>query len=109
MQKDTLNFVIGNSAGCAITARGMFVAPGRKPGPGERKLYETFIFIGELDSFYSYPHCFFLFSRYLLIEGPSQYAVTRARAEVMRILEETTMEVGLAGGEQQRYGKYSVV
>jgi ATP-dependent RNA helicase DDX46/PRP5 len=48
---------------CAITTRGTFVAPGRAPMPGERKLY-------------------------LFIEGNDELSVHRAKTEIKRILNE---------------------
>lgn len=48
----------------------MFIAAGKKPGPNERKLY-------------------------LSIEGRSELAVSGARREIQRILNEETMRVGL--------------
>lgn len=54
----------------AIISRGNYVAPGKKPGPNEKKLY-------------------------LSIEGHSDLAVSGARRELTRILNEETMRVGL--------------
>ena len=54
----------------AIISRGMYFAAGKKHGPGERKLY-------------------------LSIEGKSELAVSGARREIHRILNEETMRVGL--------------
>eukprot|EP01029_Cantina_marsupialis_P012424 TRINITY_DN273_c4_g1_i1.p1 TRINITY_DN273_c4_g1~~TRINITY_DN273_c4_g1_i1.p1 ORF type:complete len:1095 (+),score=447.13 TRINITY_DN273_c4_g1_i1:130-3414(+) len=66
-QKDTLNNVT-EWTGCAITSRGSYVAPGRRAMPGERKLY-------------------------LLIEGPTEVSVTKAKKELFRVLEEATAEI----------------
>jgi len=61
--KDAL-YQITEMTGAAITTRGNYIKPGAKISPGERKLY-------------------------LFIEGPSENAVKRARAEIKRILEDT--------------------
>jgi ATP-dependent RNA helicase DDX46/PRP5 len=67
--------------GCGVTTKGTYVLPGRKPGPGERKLY-------------------------LEVEGPTEIKVQQAKAEILRTLDEVTREVG--AGEAERYGKYTV-
>uniref|UniRef100_A0A7S2MDB2 RNA helicase n=2 Tax=Octactis speculum TaxID=3111310 RepID=A0A7S2MDB2_9STRA len=54
----------------AIISRGGYIPPGKKPKEGERKLY-------------------------LAIEGHSELAVSGARRELVRILNEETMRVGL--------------
>jgi len=64
----------------AIISRGSYVAPGKKPGPNEKKLY-------------------------LSIEGHSELAVSGARREIIRILNEETMRVGLDSNQS----RYSVV
>lgn len=112
-QRETIGS-ISEMFGAAATAKGLYVAPGRKPGAGQRKLY-------------------------LLIEGTSQIAVKQARvklvlalgatlvspntigqaltlctlththlaqAELVRILEETTRTVGFDKG---MYAKYQVL
>ncbi|CEG37045.1 dead box rna helicase rcf1 [Plasmopara halstedii] len=66
--------------GAAVITRGSFIPAGRKPNPSERKLY-------------------------LAIEGPTQSSVVEARRELQRLLDETTMQVGLGG---DKYGKYSL-
>ncbi|GLD94599.1 hypothetical protein PINS_up003210 [Pythium insidiosum] len=71
---------VSELTGVAIITRGSFVPPGRKPNPGERKLY-------------------------LAIEGPTRAAVLEAKEELQRILDETTLQVGLGG---ERYGKYNL-
>jgi ATP-dependent RNA helicase DDX46/PRP5 len=68
--------------GAAISVKGVHVLPGRKGQKGERRLY-------------------------LEIEGPSVVAVKRARMEIVRILEEVTMEVGF--DKNTLKGKYKVV
>ena len=67
--------------GCAIVSKGVYVAPGRKPAEGERKLY-------------------------LLIQGATAINVKRAKSELLRVLEEATMELGFDKG--MLAGKYSV-
>lgn len=78
--KGSLDSIIEFTA-CAITTKGTFVAPGRNPPPGEKKLF-------------------------LYIEGPSMQAVSLARTEIKRILEEATSAFP---GEKESYGKYTVV
>ena len=51
--------------GAAVTTKGFYVAPGKAPPDGERKLY-------------------------LLIEGPSESCVKKAKAEIKRLLAEFT-------------------
>ncbi|KAL1193886.1 DEAD-box ATP-dependent RNA helicase 42 [Cardamine amara subsp. amara] len=80
--KETLR-PISEWSGAAITTRGQFYAPGRVPGPGERKLY-------------------------LFIEGPSENSVKTAKAELKRVLEDSTNQaLSLPGGAQR--GRYSVL
>ncbi|CAA7020075.1 unnamed protein product [Microthlaspi erraticum] len=80
--KETLG-PISDWTGAAITTRGEFHPPGRKPGQGERKLY-------------------------LFIEGPSEKSVKNAKAELKRVLEDITNQaMSLPGGSQP--GKYSVL
>ncbi len=69
---------------CAVTTKGVFVAAGRKPNPGERKLF-------------------------LLIEGPTDIMVAKAQKEIVRLLEETTMQVGFSERERAASGKYQVI
>jgi ATP-dependent RNA helicase DDX46/PRP5 len=60
--KDALS-AITEWTGAAITTKGVYVPLGRNPPPGERKLH-------------------------LLIEGPDQNAIKKAKVEIKRILEE---------------------
>ena len=78
-QKEAADHV-ADLTGAAIIARGSYVAPGRKPNAGERKLY-------------------------LAIEGSSWKSVQEAKRELQRILDETTLQVGLG---TERTGKYSI-
>lgn len=78
--KDALH-AITEWTGAAITTRGSYVPPGRNPTPGERKLY-------------------------LFIEGPDATSVRRAKAEIKRILDETT---AISGMDKPTYGRYSVI
>ncbi|KAI9923111.1 hypothetical protein PsorP6_002294 [Peronosclerospora sorghi] len=64
----------------AVIARGSYIPAGRKPNPSERKLY-------------------------LAIEGSTQDSVIEAKRELQRILDETTLQVGLGG---DKYAKYSL-
>ena len=66
-------------SGAAITAKGIFVQPGRPTPSGERRLY-------------------------LQIEGPSEAIVRKAKAECRRILEEETLRVG-TNAHQGAYGQ----
>ena len=61
-QKETLAPIL-EWTGAAISTRGQYFAPGRIPGPGERKLY-------------------------LFIEGPNEQSVKRAKSELKRVLED---------------------
>mmetsp|Transcript_21980 Transcript_21980/g.61010 ORF Transcript_21980/g.61010 Transcript_21980/m.61010 type:complete len:663 (-) Transcript_21980:249-2237(-) len=65
--KDALS-QITELTGAAITTRGQYFRPGTSVPQGERKLF-------------------------LLIEGPTELSVKRAKAEVKRVLEETTEKV----------------
>ncbi len=75
--------MINEMTGAAVTTKGFFVPPGRQPPEGERRLY-------------------------LLIEGPTENSVRKAKAEIKKILEEYTEKamrrdapssvVGSAGG-----------
>lgn len=65
--KDALS-QITEMTGAAITTRGQYFRPGTAVPAGERKLF-------------------------LLIEGPTELSVKRAKAEVKRVLEETTEKV----------------
>ncbi|CAA3008216.1 DEAD-box ATP-dependent RNA helicase 42-like [Olea europaea subsp. europaea] len=80
--KETLG-PISEWTGAAITTRGQYFAPGRVPGPGERKLY-------------------------LFIEGPTEQSVKRAKAELKRALEEITMQASSLPSSAQP-GRYSVL
>ncbi len=75
-KKDTIRGVY-EQTGCGITTRGMYFAPGRRPGPGEQRLT-------------------------LHIEGASEQAVMSAKHELRRILEETTAAVTFDDGEYAR-------
>ena len=69
---------------CAVTVKGVYIPEGRKPNPGERKLY-------------------------MVIEGPTEILVAKAQKELIRLLEETTMQVGFSERERSAGGKYQVV
>jgi ATP-dependent RNA helicase DDX46/PRP5 len=66
--------------GCGITTKGTFVAPGRQPPPGQRKLF-------------------------LFIEGNTVDEVKKAKFEIKRMLDEACQT---CRPDQQTYGKYSV-
>ncbi|ETV97170.1 hypothetical protein H310_09968 [Aphanomyces invadans] len=80
LQKESSDLV-AEITGAAVIRRGTYVAPGRKPNVGERKLY-------------------------LAIEAGSRQAVAEAKRELQRILDEKTMEVGIS--DDRKYGKYSI-
>jgi len=65
----------------AVTTRGVYIATGRKPQPGERKLY-------------------------LLIEGKDGVSVARAKAEIVRVLETAAED---ARPEKPKTTKYTVL
>ena len=67
LKKETLA-ALAETARVAVTVKGAFVDVGRKPLPGERKLY-------------------------LQIEGPVEAGVRRAKRELHRALEEETLRV----------------
>ena len=75
-KSETLRYIYEHT-GCGVTKRGMFFAPGRRPGPGEEKLS-------------------------LHIEGDSEKSVMAAKYELRRILEETTMSVTYDADEYAR-------
>eukprot|EP01120_Amphizonella_sp_Union-15-10_P011505 TRINITY_DN4896_c0_g2_i1.p1 TRINITY_DN4896_c0_g2~~TRINITY_DN4896_c0_g2_i1.p1 ORF type:complete len:277 (+),score=85.89 TRINITY_DN4896_c0_g2_i1:544-1374(+) len=77
--KDALT-AITEFTGCAVTARGQYCPPGRTPLPGDRKLY-------------------------LFIEGSSVDHVTKAKAEIKRILDEAT----ISSHPEKTHTRYSVV
>ena len=67
--KEIVDNYIPEYSECAVSTRGVYVPPGKNPPSGQRKLH-------------------------LYIEGPTKTAVAKAKAELKRILEETTMKVG---------------
>eukprot|EP00798_Chlamydomonas_sp_ICE-L_P003696 gene3696-13764_t len=73
---------LAETTGAAVTTRGLFVPPGKSAPEGERKLY-------------------------LLIEGPTELTVKRAKQEIKRMIEETTEKV--MRRDAPAAGKYSVV
>ena len=80
LHRDTINST-QDFTQTAIINKGVYVQPGRKPTAGQRKLY-------------------------LLIQGQTAINVKRAKAELLRVLEEVTMEVGF--DKSMIAGKYSV-
>ena len=66
----------------SVTTKGTYIASGRKPQPGEQKIY-------------------------LLIEGTSETNVARAKAEIRRMMEETAL--GLNQNARASAGRYKVV
>lgn len=78
-QRDNLDDVAEKFT-VAIISRGQYIPPGTKVGPNEKKLY-------------------------LSIEGHSELSVSGARREILRILNEETMRVGLDSSSS----RYTVV
>lgn len=73
--------------GVAIIARGSYVPPGKKPEPGDVKLY-------------------------LFIEAPTELQVKQAKLEIQRLLDEETIRQSNSGGgglTSSSYGRYSVL
>jgi ATP-dependent RNA helicase DDX46/PRP5 len=82
--KETVDGLVEMFPGVAITVKGTYVAPGRKPMPGERKLYVELVGFQELN-------------------------VRLCKREIVRIMKETAAaQVGL-GVQKDRYAKYSLV
>ena len=78
---------VAELTGCAVITKGVFVPPGKPVPDGERRIY-------------------------LLIEGPSDAAVKKAKQELKKVIEEQTeramrKEGGAGGGAVM--GRYSVV
>lgn len=78
-----------------------YVPPGRKPGPGEQKLYVQIDGTNDV----AVKRC-----KVRRAHGASGHEPheSRAQAELRRILEETTMSVGVEASSSV-YGKYKVV
>ncbi|KAK7848314.1 dead-box atp-dependent rna helicase 42 [Quercus suber] len=76
-RKETLA-PISEWTGAAISTRGQYFAPGRIPGPGERKLY-------------------------LFIEGPNEQSVKRAKSELKRVLEDIMKQALQSASHPGRY------
>jgi ATP-dependent RNA helicase DDX46/PRP5 len=79
--KENMNRVMEYS-GAAVTVRGTYVPSGKQPPDNDRKLF-------------------------LFIEGDTQNAVEHARAEIMRLLTEATVQA--VGSSIKPAGRYSVV
>jgi ATP-dependent RNA helicase DDX46/PRP5 len=73
---------VTDRTGTNIISRGSYVAAGKKPEAGERKLF-------------------------LLIEGPTEMQVKQARIEVVRMLEDETLRQGVSG-QTSFSGRYNV-
>jgi len=72
--------------GAAIISRGSYIPPGKKPEPGEVRLY-------------------------LFIEAPSELQVKQAKLEIQRLLDEEALRVSnqIGGMATSSYGRYSVL
>lgn len=75
---------IGDYSEAGITVRGTFVPPGKAPPEGERKLY-------------------------LAIESMSELAVSKAKAEICRILKEEMLRLQTSSSHVGSKGRYKVV
>ncbi|KAH8085592.1 helicase [Aureococcus anophagefferens] len=78
---------VQEETGCAIIARGQYIAPGKAPEPGQKRLY-------------------------LALEAKDELSIKHAKAELKRLLDEETRELATSGGKRGRdamanYGKYS--
>ena len=80
LQRDTIQ-TTQDFTNTAIISKGIHIPHGRKPKEGEQKLY-------------------------LLIQGSTAINVKRAKADLLRVLEEVTMEVGF--DKSMIAGKYTV-
>jgi ATP-dependent RNA helicase DDX46/PRP5 len=79
--RDTLG-MLNELTGAAVTTKGLYTPPGRAPEEGQRKLY-------------------------LLIEGPTENSVKKAKAEIKKILEETTEKA--LRRDAPATGRYTIV
>ena len=70
---------ISDQTGVAITSRGSYIAPGKKPEGTGRRLH-------------------------LLLEGDSDLQVKQAKLEILRQLEEETLKLGASS-----FGRYAVL
>ncbi|XP_044581293.1 probable ATP-dependent RNA helicase DDX46 isoform X1 [Cotesia glomerata] len=75
---------ISEYSDAGLTIRGTHVPPGKKPPEGERKLY-------------------------LAIESTSEFAVSKARAEVCRLIKEELMKMQSSGAHSGSRGRYQVL
>ncbi|KAH8067932.1 helicase [Aureococcus anophagefferens] len=80
---------VQEETGCAIIARGQYIAPGKAPEPGQKRLY-------------------------LALEAKDELSIKHAKAELKRLLGEETRELATSGGKRGRdamanYGKYSLI
>ncbi|KAK7239140.1 helicase [Aureococcus anophagefferens] len=80
---------VQEETGCAIIARGQYIAPGKAPEPGQKRLY-------------------------LALEAKDELSIKHAKAELKRLLDEETRELATSGGKRGRdamanYGKYSLI
>ncbi|KJE89266.1 DEAD box ATP-dependent RNA helicase [Capsaspora owczarzaki ATCC 30864] len=89
-QKEAVS-AISELSGAALTPRGVFIGPGKVPGPNEKKLY-------------------------IVIEADNDFAVQKAKTEIKRIIrEELAREADNAlqnrnlGGSTNAPGRYSVL
>lgn len=90
IQTDTRQRIM-DMTGCGIVSKGTYIPPNRKASVGEKKLYISF-----LNTYYVKMNLFFLILLvfHLLIQGDTKYACQRAKNEMIRLLEEATLEVG---------------
>ena len=82
--KETVDGLVEMFPGVAITVKGTYVPPGRKPMAGERKLYVELVGFQELN-------------------------VRLCKREIVRIMKETAAAQAGLGTQKDRYAKYSLV
>ena len=75
---------VQEETGAALINRGVFVAPGTQPPPGQRRLY-------------------------LAIEGQDARAVALAKAEMKRVLNEETLNLAAGGRGRSRRWRTTVI
>lgn len=76
--------LISEYSEAGLTVRGTFIAPGKAPPEGERKLY-------------------------LAIESTSERAVSRARKEVFRLIKEELIKLEASGTHSVPRGRYKIL
>ncbi|RYH24008.1 hypothetical protein EON65_17165 [archaeon] len=83
MHKSTFDDIIERT-GVYIVCRGSYLAPNKKPEPGEKRLH-------------------------LVLESDNEMSVRQARMDLLRMLEEETIKLSAQPGIGGGGGRYSVV